>query len=315
MEMMDGEILRNDRLKRCFVAARSASESAGIASILRDRGIECFRPEELAAGGSISDEIVRYLAQADFVAASIRGGVASNVAFELGAAYALHKPILLFSASDDDFPTDLLGVYVVRGDPNAVGDTVDDIERFLRHARDRDPTTGHENKPETGTDFAWARQRAVALRKLRSAERGQALERLVSDMFARANGSVVSTAGVADSRGGIIVWLNDLVFETGGAMIVECKHYGGGTGSVVLNIRHTEARLAKLVDSSDASVGLLVYTHDRPIHRSGVSGSGNVLSLPLEHLIDTLEAGSFKDLVLRHRQRAASDLGMDLASD
>ncbi len=312
---MDGEILRNDRLKRCFVAARSARESASIASLLRDRGIECFRPEEIVAGGSISDEIFGHVAQADFVAASVRGGITTNVAFELGAAYALHKPILLFSASEADFPTDLRGVYVVRTDPDSVDDTAHDIDRFLRHAGDRVRSAAHETKSETVADFGWARRRAAALHQLRGAERDQALEALVSDLFTRASASVVSAAGVSDSGADIIVWLNDLVFETGGAMIVECKHFGGGTGSVIKNKQDIETRLVKLVASSDSRVGLLVYTHDRPLNRLGVSGSGNVLSLPLEHLIDTLEGGNFTSLVIRHRRRAASDLGMELASD
>jgi len=115
-----------------------------------------------------------------------------------------------------------------------------------------------------------ARERAAALKRERGASRGLAFEQLVSEIFQKAGGQVLETKAGADRGGDLIVWQNDVAFETGGPMLVECKHYGGRSGSIVANARHTVERLEKLVRASDARLALLVLSYDlakQPPHR------------------------------------------------
>jgi hypothetical protein len=62
----------------------------------------------------------------------------------------------------------------------------------------------------------------------------------------------------------LLVWSDVLVSELGGPLIVECKFYGGGTGSVLMNARQTLAGLAGYVGTSSAKLGLLIFDHNRP---------------------------------------------------
>ena len=98
-------------------------------------------------------------------------------------------------------------------------------------------------------------------------------------------------------------------------MIVECKHYGSGSGSVFANAKQTVERLEKLVGGSDARLALLVFSHDRLSPPSHVFETPRVLSFPVEELIDAIEQGTFIEEVIRRRRRAAFNLGMALAPD
>jgi nucleoside 2-deoxyribosyltransferase len=312
---MDAEDRRNDRLRRCFIVAPPGRESARIARVFTERGVECFRPEEIVAAEAVSEEILRHLASADFAVASLHGSVAPNLAFELGVAHALRKPILIFTTNYDRIFDDLRGIYVVRAEPDGIEEAGPDIDRFLRYAKETPAIEAHAPRRPPLGDFTWAHERVAALKSDRGPGRGLAFERLVSEVFQQAGGEVVEATADAVRQADLVVWLNDVAFETGGPMIVECKHFGGGSGSILLNAKHSVERLEKLVGGSDASLGLLVFSHDRPNPPTHVFETPRVLSFAVEQLIDAIERGTFTDEVLQRRGRAASKLGTAVASD
>jgi hypothetical protein len=314
-ENMDVAERRNDRLKRCFIVAPAGYESAQIARVFTERGVECFRPEEIVASDALSEEILGHLASSDFVVASLHGDVSANLAFELGVAHALGKPTLIFTTNYDRLFADLHGVYLVKAEPDGIAESGPDIDRFLRHAKQTPAIEAHPPRRPPLGDFVWARERAAALKHDRSPGRGLAFERLVSEVFQRAGGEVVEATADAERQADLVVWLNDIAFETGGPIIVECKHFAGGPGSILANAKHSVERLEKLVGGSAARLGLLVFSHDRPNPPPHVFETPRVLSFAVEQLIDAIERGTFTSDVLQRRRRAASRLGMQVAPD
>jgi hypothetical protein len=311
---MDADDRRNDRLKRCFIIAPPGLESAQIARIFSERGVECLRPDEIIPSGNVTEELLGHLANADFVVASLHGSISPNLAFELGVARALRKPALIFTTNYDRLLNDVRGVYVVNASPDAAGEAGPDIDRFLRNATESPAIEGHTSRQPADGDFTWARERAAALKHERGVSRAVEFEGLVSKIFQKAGGQVVTATPQVDRNADLIVWLNDVAFETGGAMIVECKYYGGGVGSVLKNAKHTVEHLEKFVDGSNARVGLLVFDHDRHGPPPHVFETPRVLSFAIGQLIDNIENGTFAEEVIRRRRRAASNLGTAVGS-
>jgi nucleoside 2-deoxyribosyltransferase len=303
---------RNDELKRCFIVAPPGQESARLARIFTEKGFECYRAEDIAPPGKISEEILTFLKEADFVVSSLHGDISPNLAFELGLAHAWHKPILIFTTNYDRLFDNLHRIFVVRAEPDKIQNSDRDIDWFLRHANT--PLTVEVRQPASLApgDYGWARERAAALRNKPTAHTALEFERLVAEIFEKAGAQVVQSGLGADQGADLIVWFNDLAFVTGGPMLVQCKYYGGGSGSVIANAKHTVERLERLVRGSDANLAILVFYHDRHKPPPNILDTPRVLSFAVEQLIDVVENGSFADEVIRRRKRAALSQGATL---
>ena len=187
---MDRGNVGNDRLRRCVIIAAPGSETSALARALGDRGVDCLLAQDIAPGGEISQEILKELAATDFVVASLHGETSPGLAFELGVAHALRKPMIAFTTNYDHLLDDLLGTYVVRKAPVASPEFADDIDRFLRHATPP-PPVDRQPPSRPPADLAWARERAALLKVEGSADRGLALEQLVIELFEAAGDPII----------------------------------------------------------------------------------------------------------------------------
>jgi hypothetical protein len=88
-------------------------------------------------------------------------------------------------------------------------------------------------------------------------------------------------------------------------MLIECKYYGGGSGSVLANAKHNVQQLEKYVRASEARVALLVYDHDRSTPPPPSFETPQVLVFPVDQLIQALERGTLTDEILQQRRRAS----------
>jgi hypothetical protein len=305
------------RLRRCFLIAQPGSGATAVATFLTERGIDTTRAASVPATGAIGAELLKYLAEADFVVAIWTRMASPNVAFELGVAHALGKPALVLALGDEtpDLPgiVDLRGVNLVRvPDPRRLIDAAPEIDRFLRHAQAPPPIRPVPADPassEQPGDMSWARERLVTIRTMKGARRGFAFEELVAEVFRRAGAEVASTndetGAVSERDADLVVWLNDIVFDVGGPILVECKTYGGGSGSVTKNVEFTMRRMEKLIDASGAGLAFVVFDHDRPRTPPTIFETPQVLAFAAETLIEKLEHGSLATDVATRRRRAA----------
>jgi len=306
---MAGQEIRNDSLRRCFLFAPRGAAADSVAQLLSERGIECLRPEDLLAPGAVwSDELTRHLATADFVVAIVPPSAPAQVTFELGLAHGLSKPALVVATGKTSVPEELRGLATVRvSDLRHISQALPDIDRFLRHAkRVTSDEPARPRRQESG-ELAWARERLSNLRGETGARRGFDFERLVADVLERAGVEVQPTdaARPADNGVDLILWSDDLAYEMGGPILVQCKTYHGGMGSVVKNAEHAMRQLEEVVRRSDARLGVLVFDHDKSREMPRFNDTPRVLAFPVEQLLDTIERGTLTEEVLARRRQAA----------
>jgi hypothetical protein len=295
------------KLQRCFISAQSREASAALAQAFADRGVESFRADDFVPGLPLTPELLHQLEAADFMCALVNdGGVAPNILFELGAAHVLRKPIILFTTNYDRLLGALRGVYVVRATIEDLPSAATEIDRFLRHAKTLPPMDETAADRRQKPNLSWAREELAALRRERAPNRGIRFERLVGEMFRRAGAEVIREDRPEENwTADLIVWLDDVAHEIGGPMIIECKYYGGGPGSVLANAKHTVQQLEKYVGASEARVALVVYDYDRSAPPPSSFETPRVLAFPVDQLIQALERGTLANEILQHRRRAS----------
>lgn len=293
-------------LRRCFISAQSGAASKALAQAFAARGVESFRADDIVLGSDLTPEILHHLENADFVGALVDdAGAAPNVMFELGAAYNLRKPIILFTTTYDRLLSGLRGIYVVRATIDEIPSVSADIDRFLHHAGAVALVDEEGSERKQRPSLSWARDALEGLRNAAAADRGRRFEWLVSEVFRRAGGEVVQDPSHEGEEADLIVWMDDIAYEVGGPMIVQCKSYPGGSGSILANAKHTVDRLETYLDASDAKIALLVYHHDRRM-APPLMETPRVLVFSIDELIEVLERGALAEEVLHRRRRASS---------
>jgi hypothetical protein len=304
-----GQDIQNDSLRRCFLFAPRGAAADSMARLLAERGIECLRPEDLLAPGAVwSDELTRHLATADFVVAIVPPSAPAQVAFELGLAHGLSKPALVIATGKTNVPEELRGLATVRiSGLGHVLEATPDIDRFLRHAKrvtSDEPATSR--RQEFG-ELTWARERLASLRGKADDGRVFGFERLVAELLERAGAEVQLTGADRPTDDGedLILWSDDLAYEMGGPILVQCKIYHGGIGSVVKDAEHAMRQLDEVVRRSDVRLGVLVFDHDRSTKLPRLNDTPRVLVFPVEQLLDTIERGALTEEVLARRRQAA----------
>jgi hypothetical protein len=308
---MPGRETQNDSLRRCFLLAPRGAAADTVAKLLTDHGVECLRPEDLLAPGAVwSDELTRHLTTADFVVAVVPPSAPTQVAFELGLAHGLNKPALVIVTGRTVVPEELRGLATVRiSDLRHISEAAPDLDRFLRHAKRARSDESPTSRRQVPGDVDLARERLASLRGEAYAKRGFDLERLVADVFERADAEVQRTeaqSAANDDRVDLIVWSDDLAFEMGGPVLVECKIYRGGIGSIAKNAEHAMRRLEEVVQRSDAArLAILVFDYDGPGEMPRLHDTPRVLAFPVDQLLDAVEHGTLTEEVLTRRRQAA----------
>jgi Holliday junction resolvase len=312
----DMQARNRPKLQRCFISAQSEEASAALAQAFADRGVKSFRADDFVSGLPLTPELLRQLEAADFMCALVNdSGSAPNILFELGAAHVLRKPIILFTTNYDRLLGGLRGVYIVKADIEDLASAASEIDRFLRHAKALPPIetgAGLRQKP----NLAWAKEELTALRRDGTRDRGVRFEHLVGEIFERMGAEVIrGDRSEKDWAADLIVWLDEVAHEIGGPIIIECKYYGGGSGSVLMNAKHTVQQLEKhavqqlekYIGASEAKAALIVYDHDRSTSLPSTLAieTPRVLVFSVDQLIQALEQGTLANEILQHRRRAS----------
>jgi len=116
----------------CFIAAEHGAERSELRKQLEDRQVTCFSLDRLLSSGGSTVSVQSLIQQSDFVAGIIPSFLGPNVAFELGIALGLGKPLLLFAHKSSQVPFDLASVNVLEIDRLDQTKWNDYIEGFLR---------------------------------------------------------------------------------------------------------------------------------------------------------------------------------------
>ena len=287
--------------RRCFVSGNDPATTACLVEMVRALGIEAASADQIRVGQTITQEVVRLITDADFIAVVITDPAQAAVAYELGLAQGLGKPAFVVLSGGQTL--DLASAYMVSiADGREIESVADDLDRFVRHAKRPVLSTGR-TEPAAARPLDWARDGLAAIRAKSGRGRYQDFEALCAEIF-RAADVEVELVGKRTIGADLVVWLNDVAFELGGPTLVECKIYGGGVGSVIKNSGDTVRSIEAVMDRSDAKLALLVYDHDRAKAPPSLYETPRVLSLAIEDVIQAVEQGNLDNMILKRRERA-----------
>ena len=273
--------------------------------MIRARGIQVLSADAIVVARTITNEVIRLITEADFIAVLIGTGPQAAVAYELGIAQGLGKPaFVVFDGSPSLEPANAYVVSIAKGE--AIENIIGDLDLFVRNAKRRS-TPNNKPKTEAGHSLDWAREKLAALRRKEGRDRYQAFEELCAEIFRAANVEVehVGQGRQAQDLGAdFVVWLNDIAFELGGPTLVECKFYGGSAGSIIKNSEHTVRRIEAVMDRSAAKLALLVYDHDHSYSPPSLFETPRVLSFAIDDVIQAIERQDLERTILKRRERA-----------
>lgn len=291
---------------RCLIShgSHQRSQAKALTLLLEQLGIETFETSGIEPGRKIASAIEGVIGSADFICLLVDQDTSTaSMFFEAGLASGLGKPVLVLLENAElpfDPPRNILSV---RYGPGQLQSVLPDIRRFVRRLHRSDPPP-----VQHGPDGESASRAAAELGRARGsgpAERSSAIVQVVIQLFKGPGVEVLVEPDAGTDRADLLLWSDQLVEELGGPVVIECKYYGGGSGSVLVNAKHTLDRIDKYVRESSASLALLVFDHDRPSDlRLTEYETPQALAFFIEDLIALVEAGKFVDELWRRRARA-----------
>jgi hypothetical protein len=119
----------------CIVLMPFAAKFENVFEIVRHAvqacGLTCTRADSLTTTGQVTDDIWNSIRDARVLVADLTGGN-PNVFYEIGAAHALNKPVILLNQQGDRVPFDLRGIRYVTYDSKALRGLAEALPRFIR---------------------------------------------------------------------------------------------------------------------------------------------------------------------------------------
>ncbi|GMM59495.1 restriction endonuclease [Novosphingobium pituita] len=288
--------------RRCYVSGDDASAIAKLTDLARAHGLETASAADVSGGTSFTREVINLIDSVDFVIFVITDESRSGVAYELGLAQGRDKPAFVVFVGRQSLDLDNAYMVLVEDEAGIAG-IAGDFDRFVRNAK-RPDRSKRSTEPASIRSLDWARAELHSLRELKAPERYSRFEQLCAKLLRSAGAEVTEVGDSRDFGADLVVWFNEIAFEIGGPTLVECKFYGGGSGSVIKNSEATIRRIATAVERSDANLALLVYDHDRSTPPPSLYETPSVLSFAVEDVIQAAEQGTLEREILKRRERA-----------
>jgi nucleoside 2-deoxyribosyltransferase len=288
---------------RCFVAARSTTDTEPIRALLTARGIIPVLAHEAPAPGlTVADAITSLISGSDMVLALLDRGdrAAANVAFELGYAFALNKKLLVVASPDADIPAAISALFCIRtsfDDTEAVSFALDQLLAAPV------PTSRPQRSPErVGRPIgAFAEQLLDRLDSEHAKADGQALEQLVIEAVLASGASVATPLPEANGdHADIAVWSDDLEPWVGNPLLIQVKGHIKG---------ERDAAVARSVLMSSAEQGrgglaIVLYGGGPSPEDAAAFSSPSVLFMGLRDFLERLRSHRLVDVILPVRDAA-----------
>lgn len=300
--------MTNERALRCFLS-RSENHDAtvdAVATLLHQLGIEVSVSDDFDPRQVLVFSILSTLRSVDFVCAVFTDAPPSaHMAFELGLAVGIGKPVLALSRSAR-VPYGIgEAIQVLRLAADDITPVLSEVRRFVR---DLTPDT-QSLLTLASPDRTTVGTAAAGLSQARSAgssrKRCRALVDVVAHLFAQPETEVIRRDSIMDDRPGLILQSDTLFTQLGGALIIACAYYRGHSGSVLAKASHTLQQLEKYVEKSSAGLGLLVLDHDAHSDLNlNLFETPYAMAFHVDDLIESAGAGKLNEELWRRRAQA-----------
>jgi nucleoside 2-deoxyribosyltransferase len=123
--------------KKCFVIMPFEEKFNGIwkhviKPTVEDTGDECLRADDIFAPGSIIEDVIHAIHEANYIIADV-SEQNPNVYYELGFAHAIEKPVILLTSDISKLPFDIKQQRVIKYSDTAAGaaDLKQSLKKYL----------------------------------------------------------------------------------------------------------------------------------------------------------------------------------------
>lgn len=279
--------------RKCFISAPFGLDTSALRRELEQRNISWSDQTTIAPGSSIIDIIDSEILSSDFVCVIITENSRDNVMFELGIAYARHKPILAFTKKYSDFLSDIHSLTCIHSDSSNVEVVSAALDTFLRYAKKAPPRRNKIYSAKIST---------ISNIIPTATNVGQQMEKKTAALFHNANIIYSEQRETPSSGADFAIWVDELVSSLGNPILVEVK-----SGRITQERLHSACeQLKKYLGRVNARYGIVVYWDEEgkefPSTRSDTPFifqiSGNLL-------INLLSSGQFAQELLRLRNVTA----------
>lgn len=273
---------------KCFIAAEHSAERSLLRKQLEGRGVSCYTIDRGPSSGSPAASIVSFIQESDFIVGVFSRPSSANIAYEIGMAVGMGKPLLLFGDELSSVPSDLASFNLVKIgtlDPPSWSPYLD---TFLRTIPSRQPV--EKKSSSTNSARRWREIRAD-LHKIMASEVAYPeleFEKLLERAFKRANFPVSSSPG-ADFGADFAIASPGLVKRFGLPILVEAKLAVKAPLS-----RVTMLQLAGLIQARQGGAGLFVTASETRMTDLAANLNVPIAVMTATVLIDWLEGGVFE---------------------
>jgi hypothetical protein len=258
---MTSEIAR----KSCFVVAPYDVAISSFLEALRKERIEPFFISDFLKRGELAISNVRAAFRSvDLVIALlVHGHRLENVFFEIGMAAGLGRPILLFSTSEVDLPSDLRGLKIHRVDLSNPENAIPIIKKWLEPKERAEQADSIGLAAGLPAERSKARMKGAALRDetqrmrnvLAHTADGRQLELELSRFLTEIGWTVVEAKPDARDRApDLAVWIDEIQKDVGNPLAVEVK-----TRLTRAQLDQSVSQLSRYLSSAGAKAGLILY--------------------------------------------------------
>jgi len=278
---------------RCLVTAPAKLQLGGLIDHLNDQGWHAYAFTDVAPlGGKLTDAIQQAIESADLVLALFpKDSPSLSVAFEVGMAVALAKPVVAVIPPGTLSMVGLEAALVVQADPDNYGAISYSLSRIAGRTRSQSPSRSvaafdHPLGPNGRVLLASA-EKIVKYQADRSAID---LERDVVELLIQAieeSGAAAVVAAGRDRGYDIGVWSDDLDALGGNPLLIEVKK--------TLHADSVRQSLSALHQSPTARMALIVYLTPPSGPIPGLNFP--VLAIGLVDLIAQMQSESFAGVV------------------
>lgn len=272
----------------CFIAAEHSAERSLLRKELEQRGISCYTVDRGQSSGPSVASIVSFIQESDFIVGVFSRPTSSNIAYEIGMAAGMRKPLLLFGDETSSLPSDLASFNLVKVgtlDPKSWAPYLD---TFLRTITPRQPIEKKQGTPNSAR--RWREIRAD-LQKIMASEVARPeleFEKLLERAFKRAN-FPVSSSPSADFGADFAIASPGLVKTFGLPILVEAKLAVSAPLS-----RATMLQIAGLIQARQGGAGLIVTANETRISNLASELNVPIAVMTANVLIDWLQNGLFE---------------------
>jgi hypothetical protein len=271
----------------CFIAAEHSAERSLLRRQLEQRNVVCYSIDKTPVSDSLPTLIVQLIQQSDFVAGILSHQTSANVAYELGVASGMGKPLLLFGDRISSVPSDLASINLVKlGElDSSFWDKY--LDAFLRTIQPKRQPKKAVIGNESARRWRELRSDLSKLREPGGTNTAKAFERLIERAFTRA-GYPVSASPGEDYGADFAIASPDLVGTFGLPILVEVKYLPIRTVP-----QDTIRRLADLIKARRGAAGLVVTAGEAGASLYPEFGVP-VAVVTVSELFDWLQNGEFE---------------------